>query len=74
MRAMRNGVCHWNQSEIASGAVQRCMGSGPRAMLAAWRYESAPEAAGARDLRIDLLRGFCVFEMIVDTSVASRNG
>src|SRR5205085_3908066 len=26
----------------------------------------APEAAGKRDLRIDLLRGFCVFVMTID--------
>jgi enterochelin esterase-like enzyme len=29
-------------------------------------YAAAPEASGKRDLRIDLLRGFCVFVMIVD--------
>lgn len=29
-------------------------------------YAAAPEAAGKRDLRIDLLRGFCVFVMVVD--------
>ena len=31
-----------------------------------WDYRGAPEGAGKRDLRIDLLRGFCVFVMIVD--------
>src|SRR2546430_13374381 len=30
------------------------------------RYESATEAPQKRDLRLDLLRGFCVFVMIVD--------
>ncbi|HZP95568.1 MAG TPA: OpgC domain-containing protein [Candidatus Limnocylindria bacterium] len=34
--------------------------------LRAMAYAAAPEAAGQRDLRIDLLRGFCVFVMIVD--------
>src|ERR1043165_5269729 len=29
-------------------------------------YAAVPEAAGKRDLRIDLLRGFCVFVMTVD--------
>jgi len=29
-------------------------------------YAMVPEARGKRDLRIDLLRGFCVFVMIVD--------
>lgn len=29
-------------------------------------YALAPESAGKRDLRIDLLRGFCVFVMTVD--------
>ncbi|HEY6957651.1 MAG TPA: OpgC domain-containing protein [Candidatus Limnocylindria bacterium] len=29
-------------------------------------YALAPEAAGKRDLRIDLLRGFCVFVMTID--------
>lgn len=29
-------------------------------------YAALPEARGKRDLRIDLLRGFCVFVMIVD--------
>lgn len=31
-----------------------------------WDYRGTPEGAGKRDLRIDLLRGFCVFVMIVD--------
>ncbi|HYK97931.1 MAG TPA: OpgC domain-containing protein [Candidatus Acidoferrales bacterium] len=29
-------------------------------------YAAVPEAAGKRDLRIDLLRGFCVFVMTID--------
>src|SRR4029079_315261 len=29
-------------------------------------YAAVPESRGKRDLRIDLLRGFCVFVMIVD--------
>ena len=35
-------------------------------LLARWRYEASPDGLGRRDLRIDLLRGFCVFVMIVD--------
>jgi hypothetical protein len=31
-----------------------------------WRYERSSDGAGKRDLRIDLLRGFCMFVMIVD--------
>ena len=31
-------------------------------MLSGWRYPSA----GNRDLRLDLLRGYCVFAMAVD--------
>ncbi|HEV8535448.1 MAG TPA: OpgC domain-containing protein [Candidatus Limnocylindria bacterium] len=37
---------------------------GPR--LSSWRYEATPDGPGSRDLRIDLLRGFCLFAMIVD--------
>jgi OpgC protein len=40
--------------------------SAAAARLRRWRYESLPRSAGSRDLRIDLLRGFCVFVMIVD--------
>ncbi len=36
------------------------------ARLRSIAYAAAPEAAGKRDLRIDLLRGFCVFVMVVD--------
>ena len=36
------------------------------AVLFSWRYEASPDGAGKRDVRIDLLRGFCVFVMIVD--------
>jgi len=36
------------------------------AVLFSWRYETSPDGAGKRDVRIDLLRGFCVFVMIVD--------
>ncbi len=39
---------------------------GIRAVVSPWRYESSPDGAGRRDLRIDLLRGFCVLVMIVD--------
>ena len=35
-------------------------------LLRSWGYDHSPAAAGNRDLRIDLLRGFCVFVMIVD--------
>jgi OpgC protein len=34
-----------------------------RALLASWRYATA---APGRDLRLDFLRGFCVFAMVVD--------
>ncbi len=36
------------------------------ARLGGWRYEASPDAAGKRDVRIDLLRGFCIFVMVVD--------
>ena len=36
------------------------------AMLRSIAYAAVPEARGKRDLRIDLLRGFCVFVMTVD--------
>jgi hypothetical protein len=35
-------------------------------LLARWGYETSADALGRRDLRIDLLRGFCMFVMIVD--------
>ncbi len=31
-----------------------------------WQYAASAEASGSRDLRLDLLRGFCVFAMLVD--------
>lgn len=34
--------------------------------LRGWAYAAVPEAAGRRDLRLDLLRGWCVVVMIVD--------
>ncbi len=37
-----------------------------RERVAAWRYEASADGGGKRDVRIDLLRGFCVFVMIVD--------
>jgi hypothetical protein len=37
-----------------------------RERLAAWRYEATPDGAGRRDLRVDVLRGFCVVVMTVD--------
>jgi hypothetical protein len=37
-----------------------------RALTSPWRYESSADAGAKRDLRIDLLRGFCMFVMIVD--------
>ena len=37
-----------------------------RTRLLAWRYEATGEGRGARDLRVDLLRGFCVVVMIID--------
>jgi hypothetical protein len=37
-----------------------------RGLLARWRYEGSPDALGKRDLRIDLLRGFCIVVMIID--------
>ena len=42
------------------------MATALRSRLAAWSYDASPDAASRRDLRIDLLRGFCVFVMIVD--------
>ena len=37
-----------------------------RRLTSPWRYETSADAAGKRDLRIDLLRGFCMFVMIID--------
>src|SRR2546422_8663760 len=37
-----------------------------RTRLLAWRYEATGEGRGPRDLRVDLLRGFCVVVMIID--------
>src|SRR5919205_3709379 len=34
--------------------------------LHAFSYYAVPEAKGRRDLRVDLLRGFCIFAMVVD--------
>jgi hypothetical protein len=31
-----------------------------------WSYYSTADAANRRDLRVDLLRGFCIFAMVVD--------
>jgi hypothetical protein len=31
-----------------------------------WAYSRTADAAGRRDLRVDLLRGFCIFAMVVD--------
>jgi hypothetical protein len=42
------------------------MASALRSRLAAWSYDASADATSKRDLRIDLLRGFCVFVMIVD--------
>src|SRR5256712_13211808 len=39
---------------------------GLRTRLLAWRYEATEEGHEPRDLRVDLLRGFCVFVMIID--------
>src|SRR3989442_8489014 len=39
---------------------------GLRTRLLAWRYEATEEGHGPRDLRVDLLRGFCVVAMIID--------
>lgn len=32
----------------------------------AWSYDRTADAASRRDLRLDLLRGFCIFAMVVD--------
>jgi len=42
------------------------MREGLRGLVARWRYETSPDGLGRRDFRIDLLRGFCIFVMIVD--------
>src|SRR5918912_292600 len=34
--------------------------------LRAWSYYHTADAANRRDLRVDLLRGFCIFAMVVD--------
>jgi enterochelin esterase-like enzyme len=50
------GISHWNQTAAHGwlSAVARSVSS--------WRYRSS----SSRDYRLDLLRGFCVFAMIVD--------
>lgn len=35
-------------------------------LVRSWSYAAVPEAAGRRDLRLDLLRGFCVLVMVAD--------
>lgn len=37
-----------------------------RGWLRQWSYTSSPDAATRRDLRLDLLRGFCVVVMVAD--------
>ena len=37
-----------------------------RERIQRWRYETSSDAAGKRDLRLDLLRGFCILVMVVD--------
>lgn len=37
-----------------------------RGWVRRWNYSSTPAAATKRDLRLDLLRGFCVFVMVAD--------
>lgn len=39
---------------------------GLRARIESWGYGRDPDGKGRRDLRLDLLRGFCVFVMIAD--------
>ena len=34
--------------------------------LARWTYDRSADGASRRDLRLDLLRGFCVFVMVAD--------
>jgi hypothetical protein len=34
--------------------------------LRSWSYYASPESGSRRDLRVDFLRGFCVFAMVVD--------
>ncbi len=31
-----------------------------------WNYDAAPESGSPRDVRVDFLRGFCIFAMVVD--------
>ena len=47
------------------GSIPRVRGA-LGGLIARWRYESSPDGQGRRDIRIDLLRGFCIFVMIVD--------
>jgi hypothetical protein len=35
-------------------------------LVRSWSYYRHPDAANRRDLRVDLLRGFCIFAMVVD--------
>lgn len=46
--------------------VTRTLRASPLDWLRRLSYYATVEAAGKRDLRVDLLRGFCVFAMVVD--------
>lgn len=37
-----------------------------RRAVTSWRYERSADASSSRDVRLDLLRGFCIFVMTVD--------
>jgi len=51
---------------LDSAAQNRSMLGRLRVWFATHRYESSGDAPQKRDLRLDLLRGFCVFVMVVD--------
>src|SRR5438132_5535044 len=58
-------------STTVAPPLRHCAPAVPRSIallerLRAWSYYRTADAAGKRDLRVDFLRGFCVFAMVVD--------
>src|SRR5438132_8303036 len=58
-------------STTVAPPLRHCAPAVPRSIallerLRAWSYYRTADAASRRDLRVDLLRGFCIFAMVVD--------
>ena len=51
---------------IPGRATTATGGLGFAQRLRAWSYYNSADVANKRDLRVDLLRGFCIFAMVVD--------